>query len=354
VLCSKNEIVKILKSGEVAAIPTETVYGLAARIDDPQAIAKIFSVKDRPSFDPLIVHISRLDQAKYLAKRWNPVAEFLAKNLWPGPLTLILEKSDLVSDAITAGSPKVGIRMPNHELALEVLSEVGVPLAAPSANKFGRTSPTCALHVEEEFHSQIAVLDGGDCQVGVESTILEIEELGRNSYQLQILRPGVISASQMRVLLTSMSTEITWTLGDFESELNKGPGGFKFHYMPSSPLIGLPEELFDEVKKSGIKLKQWDWFRRAVKIVSENSEEKNAEFGGLQPYNLNPDLENSQVSFMEISAEEDPRLFARRLYAELRSRSKRSQLILYPNRSFLKKESWLPIYNRLTKASLLM
>ena len=168
-----------LKNGEIVGIPTETVYGLAASIFNESAIERIFSKKNRPRSNPLIVHVATLDQAKLLVKEFPLKAELLARHFWPGPLTLILPKSDLVNDVVTANNKSVAIRVPNHKMTLNLLGKLNFPLAAPSANPYNRISPTCAEHVESYF-PDINILDGGECQSGLESTILSFEESKKN------------------------------------------------------------------------------------------------------------------------------------------------------------------------------
>ena len=179
----------LLLAGEVVAIPTETVYGLAADISNEDAIRKVFSLKERPFFDPLIVHVASLKQAKALTTEWGPLTDFLARYFWPGPLTLILPKAESVNSLITSGLETLAIRFPNHPAAIQLITQVG-PLAAPSANKFGQTSPTEAHHVRKEFRSvDVFVVDGGPCEIGIESTVLEV---GSNQDSVSILRPGRI------------------------------------------------------------------------------------------------------------------------------------------------------------------
>jgi len=179
---------KILREGGTVAFPTETVYGLGANALDEAAIAKIFAAKGRPSWDPLIVHVS--DQ-KMLARLASSIvnSEKLIQHFWPGPLTLLLPRTEQVPDAITAGRRLVGVRMPSHPLALALIRAAGVPIAAPSANRFGHTSPTTADHVLEDLDGRIdAVLDGGPTTVGVESTVLD-----PNQSPMLIYRPGAIT-----------------------------------------------------------------------------------------------------------------------------------------------------------------
>ena len=225
-----NKILKacqILKDGGVVGIPTETVYGLAGSIESETGINSIFSTKERPFFDPLIVHISSVGQAKKYVKNWPSVCDILAKHFWPGPLTFILPKSEFVSDKISSGLDTVGIRMPNHPMALALIEKLGHPVAAPSANKFKKTSPTKAQHVREEFED-VMVLDGGDCEVGIESTIIGIFEK-----LILIYRPGMVTLKQIVEVLKLEDL-------DFEVQYQESPvapGHLKHHYMPNKPII---------------------------------------------------------------------------------------------------------------------
>jgi L-threonylcarbamoyladenylate synthase len=183
-----EQAAKILREGGTVAFPTETVYGLGANALDEAAIAKIFAAKGRPSWDPLIVHISDQSMLPNIAFT-TPKTEKLIQSFWPGPLTLLLERTEKVPDAITAGRPLVGVRMPSHLLALALIRAAGVPVAAPSANRFGHTSPTTADHVLEDLDGRIdAILDGGPTTVGVESTVLD-----PNQNPMLIYRPGTIT-----------------------------------------------------------------------------------------------------------------------------------------------------------------
>ena len=175
VIISENisKAVKILDNDGVIGFPTETVYGLAANIFSETALRKIFEIKKRPAFNPLIVHIKHFSELEHIAKEVPNDASLLAARFWPGPLTLLLPKKPSISDTITAGKPTVAVRMPNHPMALALLEQLDFPLAAPSANPFGRISPTTAAHVASYFPQDLQlVLDGGDCQNGLESTIV--------------------------------------------------------------------------------------------------------------------------------------------------------------------------------------
>ncbi len=167
---------KLLLEGELVAIPTETVYGLAANALNPEAVTQIFVVKERPSFDPLIVHVASIDQAQQFITAVPEKAIQLARHFWPGPLTLVLPKQSIIPDIVTSGLSTVGIRCPDHDLTRQLLSELPFPLAAPSANPFGYVSPTTAEHVNNQLGHKIKyILDGGPCRIGLESTIVGFE-----------------------------------------------------------------------------------------------------------------------------------------------------------------------------------
>ncbi len=243
-IISVPEAVAKLQTGGIVAIPTETVYGLAGRIDDESALKQIFTVKQRPFFDPLIVHVADIATAKRLARDWPPVFDVLTSAFWPGPLTLITRKAELVSPLITSGLETVALRWPDHPVALQILRELQIPLAAPSANLFGKTSPTSAAHVEKEFSGAVPVVDGGESEIGVESTVLAYDASTPNV--LHILRPGGISRPQIeRVLLEN---NLNFDLVRTSSAAS--PGHLKAHYQPNCPVIILDDKPWtEEIRK---------------------------------------------------------------------------------------------------------
>lgn len=216
----------LLKSGQVIAIPTETVYGLAADIANKQAVKQIFALKGRPENHPLIIHISNIEQLTDYAVQIPDYALQLARHFWPGPLTLVLFKSDLVGDWVTGGQDTVGIRIPNHPLALQLIEQVGSPLAAPSANRFGKISPTHPEHVRAEFNDAIHILEGGACEVGIESTIIDATQHD----VCTILRPGMISEQQIQAVLGS-----NIRIEKPNDKSRKVSGTLKSHYAPNKP-----------------------------------------------------------------------------------------------------------------------
>jgi len=229
----------IRRSG-LTAFPTETVYGLGADALDPEAVARIFSAKGRPHSDPLIVHVSDEGQVQRLVDGVPEAARRLMRRFWPGPLTLVLPKSVRVPDLVTSGLPTVAVRMPAHPLALELIRRAQTPIAAPSANAFGRTSPTTARHVREQLEGRFDVLiDGGACRVGVESTVLSL--LGAEP---RVLRPGGLSREEIELEIGSVGVS-----GGEPAPRAESPGLLPGHYAPRTPLVVLPtipEELAGE------------------------------------------------------------------------------------------------------------
>lgn len=219
-----------LRRGELVAIPTETVYGLAANALDTRACRKIFTAKRRPADDPLIVHVTDLRAAEQLAET-NGVARVLARTFWPGPLTLVLPRRACVPAIVTSGQDTVALRAPAHPLARKILRLARVPLAAPSANPFGYVSPTTAAHVLDGLGGHIPhVLDGGACAVGVESTIVDVSEPTR----IVVLRPGAISPADLRAALTRAG--IKASVGKKARERTLAPGLLDQHYSPHTVL----------------------------------------------------------------------------------------------------------------------
>ena len=224
-----NTAVKLLQDGEVIGLPTETVYGLAGAINNEQALKNIFVLKERPLFDPLIVHVADKQSVFNIFATWNNVADVLSTAFWPGAMTIVLPKKAIVNPLITSGLDTVAVRFPAHAVAREVIKRVGVPLAAPSANKFGRTSPSCPEHVLSEFKDDgLFILDGGSCQVGVESTVLSPEE-----NEVVIYRPGMVTKEMIELELKRQGININ--VGYANS--NVAPGHLDHHYMPKKPLV---------------------------------------------------------------------------------------------------------------------
>ena len=217
---------QILIEGGLVAIPTETVYGLAANAFNPEAIANVFEAKNRPSFDPLIVHARDWDQLTSFTRAWPKPLHILANEFWPGPLTLLLEKSSIIPDLVTSGMPRVAVRIPNHQLTQSLLSSLEFPLVAPSANPFGYISPTTANHVNDQLGDKLEyILDGGPCQVGIESTIIGMEGDQPVVYRLGGLDIKEIEAQVGPVEVRTSSSNPT------------APGMLTSHYAPSKRVV---------------------------------------------------------------------------------------------------------------------
>ena len=219
---------ELLRAGKLVAIPTETVYGLAANALDEAAVRRIFAAKGRPWSSPLIVHVDSIEMARGLVREWPAKADLLARRYWPGPLTLVLPKQPHVSDRLTAGLDTVGIRMPANAIALALIREAGAPIAAPSANRFMELSPTTAEHVRETMGGRVAmVLDGGPTTVGIEST--ELSLAGPNPV---LLRPGMLTKAEIEDLIGPVEVS-----GGPVTGAHPSPGMHQRHYSPRTQLV---------------------------------------------------------------------------------------------------------------------
>jgi L-threonylcarbamoyladenylate synthase len=316
VRASQSEIekaVETLRAGDLVVFPTETVYGLGANASNPAAVRKIFEVKGRPEDHPVIVH---LDNQRYL-HRWvanvPPAAERLAAMFWPGPLTLILPKADAVNDIVTGGQDSIGIRIPSHPMALQLLTAFGGGIAAPSANRYGRLSPTKPEHVRDELGDSVhVILDGGDSPIGLESTIVSCL-----NNEVRLLRPGFITRSQ-----------ITQIVGDLTvaGDAPRAPGDRVQHYAPSTPL---------EIVSSD------DLEARAAEILAR--EEKVAVLA------LRPPLHTKRY-LTWINAGKKPDAYAHNLYNNLRTLD-RAQCVRILVQELPQDERWAAILDRLQRAS---
>lgn len=217
----------LLQNGELVAIPTETVYGLAADATNVKAVAKIFEVKDRPRFDPLIVHVASRDHLVKYVKSIPVKATLLAEKFWPGPLTLLLQKQPIIPDLVTSGLDTVGVRCPDHALTRRLLAELDFPLAAPSANPFGYVSPTTAAHVEDQLGEKIPyILDGGQSRVGIESTIVGFED-----DRVIVHRLGGLSIDDIEAVVGSLTVQTQSTSNP------TAPGQLSSHYAPRKKVV---------------------------------------------------------------------------------------------------------------------
>ena len=277
-----NRAAELIRAGGLVAFPTETVYGLGANALNADAVMRIYKAKQRPWASPLIVHVADEAMARSVTAEWPPLAQQLAARFWPGPLTIIVRKADIVPDLVTAGLDTVGVRIPSHPVALDLIHRARVPVAAPSANRFGELSPTAAEHVHTSLRRSVdMIFDAGPTQVGIESTVVSLK---RNPPV--ILRPGMISQTDLEE-----TTGITW---DREMELprvQESPGQHARHYSPRTPfyvlepgsarpggrgrIIAMPPDaqtfavkLYAELHKADAE--GWDWI--AVEKPPETAE----------------------------------------------------------------------------------
>ena len=315
------EAAERLRAGELVAFPTETVYGLGANALDADAVAKIYAAKGRPATNPIIVHVASVEQAKALVKTWPAIADELAAQHWPGPLTLVLEKADHLPDIVTAGGPTVGIRIPNHPVALELLRLAGVPVAAPSANRSEEVSPTQAHHVADSlgaFVEDLLILDGGACEVGIESTVLDV-----TCDPPRVLRPGMCLP-----LLAPLATPSGFAKGGNGVHVARSPGQMLRHYAPKAHVVLVPPE----------KLLSWEY----------------QPGDGLLWYNVWPGDVIAQytdpATFPQRCMSRFAKLYAAQLYEALREMDERGVkrlLIALPP----KRPNWAAIHDRLRRAA---
>ena len=273
---------EVLRAGGLVAFPTETVYGLGADASNPAAVKKIFAAKGRPADHPVIVHIADMSELKHWAAEVPRAAWLLAEKFWPGPLTMVLKRSPHVNDLISGGQNSIGLRVPGHPVAQQLLKAFGGGIAAPSANKFGRLSPTTAEHVREELGNAVEmVLDGGPCDVGIESTIVDL-----TNDPPAILRPGRVSAQQI-------TDALLVPLGESAADRPRVPGSLASHYAPRAPLkLVQPDEIENYVRRQVVQ--------PPVAVVARRGRPR-----------------DSKVALWQV-APETPEEYARLLYASLR------------------------------------
>jgi L-threonylcarbamoyladenylate synthase len=288
--------VALLRAGETVALPTETVYGLAANAWDAEAVGRIFAAKDRPAHNPIIVHVADTAMARRCVSSWTEQADRLAAAFWPGPLTLVLPKAPTIPDIVTAGGPTVGVRCPRHPLMQAVIRGCGFPLAAPSANRANALSPTQAEHVRQSLGGRIPlIVDGGPAQVGIESTVVDLTTL-----PLRVLRPGMVHEDTLRAVAGPFEAAVSGNPGrgraPADSASLRSPGQLPRHYAPRAPLVVLTWH--DE---AGLRrqVAQLGWEVRTTQVVAHANIPGGGEFGGVSviPH--------------------DPEAYARALYAEL-------------------------------------
>jgi L-threonylcarbamoyladenylate synthase len=287
---------EILRSGGLVAFPTETVYGLGANALDARAVEKIFEAKQRPHWDPVIVHVANIAQARKLALGFPEPVERLAAAFWPGPLTMLLPRAPLIPDICTAGREKVGLRMPSHAVAMALIA--GVPIAAPSANRFGHTSPTTAAHVLADLDGRIdAILDAGSSAIGVESTVLD-----PTTDPPIIYRPGGVTLEQIRQLLPNAVVAERKISDEVPPESLESPGLGIRHYAPRARVILVESQ--DEL----------------IAVVERESQ--HSPVGVLLPAGWT--APNSASSIVPWGNWNEPKSLARDLYLQLRALDERS------------------------------
>jgi L-threonylcarbamoyladenylate synthase len=335
------EAARLLKEGQLVAFPTETVYGLGADASNASAIKKLYEAKGRPSSHPVIVHLHHVEQIADWAIDIPESAAILARAFWPGPMTLVLKRAAKVLDAVTGGQDTVGLRIPSHPFALAVLKEFGGGLVAPSANKFGRLSPTSAADVRAEFGNELAmVLDGGSCQVGIESTIIDL-----TSGRPKIRRPGMISASRVFSVLgekfetrerkgnelsavtnVDANAEKKSTTTDKHEDI-RVPGSLASHYAPVTPLYLVPSSEFSAFLDSQLEVD------RNLAVVSFHS----------------PSGEFSERTWATLP--KNPVDFARLIYSTLRRLDALNPRMIILESPPVSDEDWSAVNDRLGRAA---
>jgi L-threonylcarbamoyladenylate synthase len=284
-----QKAVDLLKAGKLVAIPTETVYGLAADASNEQAVSRIFAVKNRPIGHPLIVHVAGYEQLEDWAMDIPEVAYELAKRFWPGPLTLVLKRAPHVLDIVTGAQNSIALRCPKHPMTHEILERFGGGVAAPSANRFGHVSPTCPEHVYDDLGDQVDfIVEGGCCEVGVESTILDL-----TSDQPRLLRPGILSHE---VISEIMGEPVVMSYHESIPTIPSVSGSLATHYAPNTQTVLVSSE-------------------RLKHFVEEKSRDK--KLGVLARQAVSKRAVNGK-SVHWITLPDDPKGFARELYAKLR------------------------------------
>ncbi len=312
---------RLLRSGGVAAVPSETVYGLAANAFSPEAVRGIYRAKGRPSTNPLIVHVATAAMARACASDWPKLAELLARHFWPGPLTLVVPRSSMIPDIVAAGGQTVGLRWPSHAFFQSLIRECGFPLAAPSANPSDQLSPTTAEHVMAGLGERIPlIVDAGPCAVGIESTVVDV-----TGKRPRILRPGIISADQIAQATGLIADESTT---DPEGAL-RSPGQLSRHYSPKA------------------RLEIWSWDSDAELLDRVTRESIHPERLFVLTHSRIPtESIPAQISFMP----DDPEAFARALYGYLHECDDRSGALVVIEKLPIG-SAWDGIRDRIQRAS---
>ncbi|HEU4631044.1 MAG TPA: L-threonylcarbamoyladenylate synthase [Gemmatimonadaceae bacterium] len=280
----------IIRRGGLVAFPTETVYGLGANALDADAVARIFAAKGRPAFNPLIVHVPGAAQARELTTDWPDAAERLARAFWPGPLTLVLRKRDVVPDIVTAGLDSVGVRVPSHPIALALLRAAERPIAAPSANRYTELSPTTAEHVARSLGDRVElIIDGGPTTVGIESTVVDV-----TGAVPRLLRPGMLGLDALRAVVGEVAPPPDADAPLPDDAPHRSPGMAARHYAPRARLV-----LFDPTDRAG------------AARLAETAAARGERVGALLLAPLDAPLQHP------VRMPADPAAYAHRLYAAL-------------------------------------
>jgi L-threonylcarbamoyladenylate synthase len=312
--------VECLRAGEPVALPTETVYGLAANAFDPGSVRRIYEIKGRPAHNPIIVHVASLAMARTCVRHWPEEAGRLASGFWPGPLTLVLPRAASMPDVVTAGGDTVGVRWPSHPFIQAVIRECGFPLAAPSANLSSRVSPTTAEHVRRQLGGRVRlIVDGGPCQVGLESTVLDV-----TAQPPRILRPGMIREEALLSVIGALA------VGDHgQQSVLRSPGQLQRHYSPRAKLRLFSWTSDDELQRL---LNQNGVVPATCRVIAHSR------IPSVEPF--------AGVSVMP----HDPEAFARALYAELhRCDEQGAQVIVVE--AVPGGDAWQAISDRLRRAA---
>ncbi len=321
------EAAAVIQAGGLVAFPTETVYGLGADGLNPAAVARIFEAKERPPTDPLILHIADAEALPPLVRETPPAALELARRFWPGPLTLVLPKRSVVPDIVTAGLPTVAVRMPAHPVALALIRAAGTPIAAPSANRFARTSPTTARHVQDDLGDRIdLILDAGPTPIGVESTVLDLTRPVPT-----ILRPGGLPREALEAVLGPVAVQTRMDAGPQPS-----PGLLPKHYAPQTPMIlvvGPPPQM-----------------RAALRELVARYAAQGHQVGLLVAEEDRAEVADLPVETVVLGPEDDLETVARRLYEGLRELDARG-LSLIIARDFGAQGLGLAVRDRLMRAA---
>ncbi len=332
-----DEAVRLLRSGQLVAFPTETVYGLGANALDPTAVAGIYAAKGRPSHNPLIVHVADISQARELVTRWSSQADMLARHFWPGPLTLVLVRAPgKLPDIVTAGSSTVALRVPDSPIALALIQAADIPVAAPSANTSNLTSPTRAEHVMKHLQGRIPlILDGGPAKGGIESTVLDLSGI-----QPAILRPGLISREEIEAVIgpVFMPHPMAHTADNDPPAASStplpSPGLMRRHYAPHAPLTMLPG----------------DRSREAILNMAEKNPARR--IGWLRMNHDDtppPQLPTNQLVIVEMPT--NPRAYAAKIYDTLHALDQANLDQIFVDEPPRDDSAWHAVRDRLLRAA---